>query len=143
MRLYLIRHGHPDYSTDSLTPRGKGEAQALSEYLSTLNLDRIYTSPMGRARETASFTSAKTGIPPVVLDWTAELRLRACDGTDFPAWEMSPENLRRPEFQEPPSWMPALNQLAGESDAWVESLGWRRDGISYVHMPERGVPKQI
>ncbi len=143
MRLYFIRHADPDYSTDTLTPRGKREAEALSDYLGTLNLDRMYTSPMGRARETASYTSAKTGIPSVVLDWTAELRLRSCDGTDYPAWETIPENLRRPEFQEHSSWTPALEQLARDSDAWIESLGWRRDGFSYVYRPESGVPKKL
>ena len=33
MRLYIIRHGDPDYVTDSLTQKGQGEAAALADYL--------------------------------------------------------------------------------------------------------------
>ena len=58
----LIRHGDPDYSTDSLTPQGKLEAAALADYLCSLKIDRIYSSPLGRAKETASFAEAKSGI---------------------------------------------------------------------------------
>ena len=36
MRIYLIRHGDPDYSTDSLTKDGQAEASALADYMASL-----------------------------------------------------------------------------------------------------------
>ena len=33
MRIYIIRHGDPDYARDSLTPRGEKKALALASYL--------------------------------------------------------------------------------------------------------------
>ena len=33
MRIYIIRHGDPDYEHDTLTPRGEKEALALAPYL--------------------------------------------------------------------------------------------------------------
>ena len=30
MKLYIIRHGNPDYANDCLTPLGKRQAEALS-----------------------------------------------------------------------------------------------------------------
>ena len=53
MRLIFIRHGDPDYKNDSLTDRGKIEAQALVERVSSWEVDKFFCSPLGRARETA------------------------------------------------------------------------------------------
>ena len=36
MRLYIVRHGDPDYSVDGLTPAGKEEAAALGIHFSKL-----------------------------------------------------------------------------------------------------------
>ena len=49
MRIFIIRHGDPDYQTDSLTPRGRREAEALAAYIERLQLTHIYCSPLGRA----------------------------------------------------------------------------------------------
>ena len=56
MRLLIVRHGDPDYSIDSLTEKGWKEAEYLSERLSKLDVKDFYVSPLGRAKDTASFT---------------------------------------------------------------------------------------
>ena len=61
MKLLIIRHGDPDYSIDSLTPKGWVEAECLSEKLVNMKLDAIYTSTLGRAKDTASKTLEKLG----------------------------------------------------------------------------------
>jgi broad specificity phosphatase PhoE len=58
VRLYLIRHGDPDYDTDkanggTLTEHGKAEATALATFLAKEGITHAYTSPMGRAKLTA------------------------------------------------------------------------------------------
>ena len=73
MLLYIIRHGDPDYSTDSLTPRGILQAEAVGKRLAAAHIDRIFTSPMGRARQTAEPACRLLGLTPVVEEWTREI----------------------------------------------------------------------
>jgi broad specificity phosphatase PhoE len=68
VRLYIIRHGDPDYDTNkenggSLTDNGIAEAKALSRILASeeRGITHAYTSPLGRARLTAELALA--GIP--------------------------------------------------------------------------------
>lgn len=49
MDIYFIRHGHPNYETDSLTELGNKQAKAVSNRLKNCNIERIYSSTMGRA----------------------------------------------------------------------------------------------
>ena len=63
MELYLIRHGETEWSrarrhtgrTDlPLSPAGEAEARALGEHLHGLEVDRVLSSPLTRARATAT-----------------------------------------------------------------------------------------
>ncbi|MDA3899053.1 MAG: histidine phosphatase family protein [Spirochaetes bacterium] len=72
MRLYIIRHGDPDYEKDCLTPDGKKEAEALAKRMQNVEPSRLYTSPLGRARETASYTEKALGLKAEVLQWARE-----------------------------------------------------------------------
>ena len=73
MRLYIIRHGDPDYTTDTLTEIGQREAQALAGRLANESLTHIYSSPLGRARETMSYTAKVAKLIPSIEEWTREL----------------------------------------------------------------------
>jgi broad specificity phosphatase PhoE len=62
MELYLVRHGETEWSrarrhtgrTDlPLSPVGEAEARALGDHLRGLEADRVLSSPLGRAVETA------------------------------------------------------------------------------------------
>lgn len=53
MLLYIIRHGEPDYTTDTLTERGWTQAEAVGKRIYDAKIDRIFSSPMGRAKQTA------------------------------------------------------------------------------------------
>ena len=61
MRILLIRHAEPDYSVDSLTPRGRVEAELLSRRMIRYDIRDFYVSPLGRARDTAEYTLSKLG----------------------------------------------------------------------------------
>ena len=56
MRILFVRHGDPDYITDSLTDQGKKEAAALVPRLLKEDVKAFYLSTKGRAQETASYT---------------------------------------------------------------------------------------
>ena len=60
MKLIFIRHGDPDYATDSLTPTGTEEARRLHDFLKNENLGDIYCSPLGRAMKTAELALGST-----------------------------------------------------------------------------------
>jgi probable phosphoglycerate mutase len=62
MRLYLARHGETEWTVSGrhtgrtdvpLTPRGEEQARALGAELAGIHVDRVLSSPMSRALETA------------------------------------------------------------------------------------------
>ena len=74
MKLIIVRHADPDYSIDSLTPTGWKEAELLSERLRKIKVREFYTSPLGRAKDTASLTLAKMNREAITLPWLREFK---------------------------------------------------------------------
>lgn len=72
MRLLFIRHGDPDYSNDTLTEKGKREAEYLADYADRLDLGTCYVSPLGRAQATAAYCLERLGKNAKTLDWLRE-----------------------------------------------------------------------
>lgn len=58
MKLIFIRHAEPDYTHDSLTPKGFREAEILTHRTQNWKVTQFYCSPLGRAQETAKPTLA-------------------------------------------------------------------------------------
>lgn len=73
MLLYIIRHGDPIYSTDSLTEKGKLQAEAVGRRMADAKIDQIYSSPMGRARMTAEPACRLLGLDCHIEDWAHEI----------------------------------------------------------------------
>ena len=73
MLLYIVRHGDPDYKTDSLTERGVLQAEAVGKRIAASGIDRIFSSPMGRARMTAEPACRLLGLECHIEDWTHEI----------------------------------------------------------------------
>ena len=72
MRLLIIRHADPDYEHDTLTPKGRREAQLLAERLKGETIDFCYVSPLGRAKETASAVLKYHTVTSEEKDWLRE-----------------------------------------------------------------------
>ena len=83
MLLYIVRHGDPDYVTDTLTERGKIQAEAVANRMRDSKIDRVYSSPMGRARQTAEPTCRMLGLPCEIEEWAHEIG-NECLHTPFP-----------------------------------------------------------
>ena len=75
--IFVLRHGEADSrmtveedSKRPLTPGGRVEMQRIAKSLKTVGLqtDRIYTSPLRRARETAEITARILKIP-ILEEW--------------------------------------------------------------------------
>ncbi len=73
MRIIFVRHGEPDYKNDCLTENGRLQAQATARRLHNENIAAIYSSPMGRAIETASYTASDHGLEVLPLDFMHEI----------------------------------------------------------------------
>ena len=73
MLLYIVRHGDPIYETDSLTERGKLQAEAVGKRMFDARIDRIFSSPMGRAKETADPACRLLGIEKTIEEWAHEI----------------------------------------------------------------------
>ncbi|HYB20032.1 MAG TPA: histidine phosphatase family protein [Thermodesulfobacteriota bacterium] len=67
-RVYLIRHGTTEWNREEifrgradcpLNDTGRAEAQAAAAYLREVEIEKIYTSPLSRAAETAAAVAAE------------------------------------------------------------------------------------
>ena len=86
MLLYIVRHGDPVYTTDSLTERGKQQAEAVGKRIYDSKIDRIFSSPMGRAMETAEPACRLLRIEKIIEPWTREIEQEKL--TPFPDGKM-------------------------------------------------------
>ena len=73
MLLYIVRHGDPDYTTDSLTERGWLQAEAVGKRIAASGISQIYSSPMGRARQTAEPACRLLDLPCQIEPWAHEV----------------------------------------------------------------------
>ena len=85
MKIIFIRHGEPNYEIDSLTEKGWREAELLSKRTAKWNVTDFYCSPLGRAKDTASFTLKNADREAKILPWLRE----------FDAPVIDPENGKR------------------------------------------------
>ena len=146
MRIVFVRHGEPDYARDCLTERGRDQARAAAERLREEGIEEIYSSPLGRAAETAAFTSEALGLPVRTLDWMRELHWGSTDGTPMPAdghpWDLADMLAGEGRDLTDPGWREhayfrsnkvtaEADRVAEETDRWLRTLGYERNGAYY------------
>jgi broad specificity phosphatase PhoE len=98
MRIFIIRHGDPDYANDTITPTGQREAQVLAEHLAETGLDELYSSPLGRAQATAQYTAEKLGLPVTIEPWARELKGMWLEDYRRAFWDLDGPLLRSAEI---------------------------------------------
>ncbi len=74
MKIIICRHGDPDYENDSLTEKGRREAELLAERISKLDVKSFYISPLGRAKATAEPALRKMNRTAEELSWLHEFK---------------------------------------------------------------------
>ncbi len=145
MRIIFVRHGDPDYENDCLTKRGKIEAQKAALRLNKLPIKKVYSSPMGRAYETALAYVKLSGLPIKVCDFLKELPCKhlTYDGKEFDfrdrlisdlssdptiydinTWE-SNENIANSDFPK------IIADIDKGIDSILEENGYKRNGNIY------------
>ena len=85
MRIIFVRHGEPDYAHDCLTEMGRLQAVDAAERLRNEGIEEIFSSPQGRAAETAAATADLLKRPVQTLDYMRELHWGSIDGTPLPS----------------------------------------------------------
>ena len=146
MKLLIIRHGDPDYEHDTLTERGRKEAEILSDYLKEVPIDAFYVSPLGRAQVTAAPTLEKKHMTATTCSWLREFSLRLTDpvtGEHRIPWDLKPsEWLGTPEYQDPDKWFTtpfmrtgpieeSAHKVYAAFDELLAKHGYRREGCWY------------
>jgi len=156
MLLFFVRHGHPTYQPDALTPLGWKEAEAIGKRLALFGVDKIYASTSTRAAETAQPLCDLMGKEKILVDFANEYR--AWDTLVMPledgrkTWVFahpearrlftSPEDLAlghewytHPAFAGYP-YKEGIERIRIESDKFFAALG-------YEHISGRGVYKAV
>jgi len=127
--LYLVRHGETDWNrqrrlqglTDiPLNEIGRAQARATGMLLTRRRWDAIFSSPLDRARETASIIAAEVGLAePTLVDALVERNYGQAEGMDwleverrFPHGTVVPG--RESREQVGARVIPALMELAAE-----------------------------
>ena len=147
MLLYIIRHADPIYNPDTLTPKGVLQAQALAKRLAHSRIDKIYSSPSGRAVETAKYTADLLGKDINIEHWTQEVADRFSlvmpDGSKVFAPDMDNTKYRSGEMLDiGSSWHSAkifesidvkkeYDKICAASDDFIARLGYKREGGVY------------
>lgn len=98
MKLYITRHGETmrnaeqrvlGRTDDPLSSKGRAQAEMLAQKMKEIEIDRIFSSPLIRAKETAEAVAKAKGLPVTVDHRLIE--------TDFGEFEGVPRNSK--EYQ--------------------------------------------
>lgn len=146
MKLLIVRHGDPDYTIDSLTEKGWKEAEYLSDRISQLNVKEFYVSPLGRAKDTASFTLKKMNRTATECEWLREFapQIMRPDRTEESiVWDWLPQDWTKEEvFYHYDKWFDQdilkrgkvkeeYDWVVGSFDALLAKHGYVRKGHLY------------
>ena len=146
MIIYFIRHGDPDYQNDCLTPLGRLQAERAAERLSEYGIDSVYTSPRGRARETAGYTARLLGMEPIVCEFMREIGWKPLGDEPILAnghpWKVAKiqasegVRLADPDWREKEPYCKSMivdrvSEAIAGFDAFLAELGYRREGDHY------------
>ena len=146
MKLLIVRHADPDYSIDSLTETGWVEAELLSYRLRKLDVKKFYVSPLGRAKDTASFTLQALNREAEILPWLREFPpqiVKPHRETPGISWDWLPADwTKEPAYYEMDTWATtpimaqgkvaeAYNYVTGQLDTLLARHGYVREGNLY------------
>lgn len=127
MKIFVVRHGQTIWNKEArmqgaadspLTELGILEASKLGEALRDREIDKIYTSPLGRTLQTTEYIKGDRDIPVSVIDELQEM--------SFGVMEGKPAELVQKKYGE------IINNF------WNDPLNYRNDtGESFQQLYER------
>ena len=145
MRLIFVRHGEPNYELDCLTEEGRRQAAAAAQRLKNESITEIYSSPQGRAFQTAQYTADLLGLPVQILEYMHEV---SWGGPGIPVqghpWTLGDMLLTESSFdftsqswREHPYFRENIlleyeKKISEEIDAFLQQKGFVHDGSRYL-----------
>ena len=146
MKIIFVRHGHPDYVNDCLTELGHEQAAKAALRLKDEGISEIYSSPFGRAYETAQHLAELLSEEVTRLDFMREIKWGPTEGkevydeghpwdTSLYALSLGHSLMDEGWTKEPPFCdnvvFSEIERVARQSDEWLESIGYKREGANY------------
>ena len=146
MTIIFVRHGHPDYVNDCLTELGHEQAAKAALRLKDEGISEIYSSPFGRAYETAQHLAGLLSEEVTRLDFMREIKWGPTEGKEVYGeghpWDTSLYALSLGHSLMDESWtkkppfcdnvvFSEIERVARQSDEWLESIGYKREGANY------------
>lgn len=153
MRILIVRHGDPDYEHDSLTEKGWREADYLSDLIYKMDSEHkdgntyYYSSPYGRAWNTASQAMKKLDRTAEVLPWIREFDIMIDRPDDTTRkripWDWLPQDWTQDQrFYHGDQWFKnermeggnvgeEYRKVTDQFDALLAKHGYRREGGNY------------
>ena len=144
MKIYFVRHGHPNYKLDCLTDQGQLQAAACAERLRYEGIEKIYASSKGRALETAGYTARLLGLDVEACDFMREIPWspKVEGGERVQPWNVSKVHVAMGQDITRTDWReiePYCNSRMAERadvveagiDEWLQGLGYVREGQYY------------
>ena len=149
MRIIFIRHGDPNYEKDCLTEKGVREAKLLAKRVAKWeNITQFYCSPLGRAKETASYSLEAVGREAITYEWMKEFVYFIDDpvtGRHGVPWDLMPAYWTEiPEMYDKEGWkqtalyrsndelLPAYDGVCKGLDELLSSYGYTRHHNYYL-----------
>ena len=113
----------PESTGDRLTERGRRQAAAAADGLAGIRVSRLWSSPLGRARETATAIAERLGLEPEIHEDLRELR----EEEGYLALSGEEQRLRRwsvrmAEHADDPEFAPAGGESFADLAARVDRL---------------------
>lgn len=139
MKLLVIRHGEPDYSRDCLTENGIWQAEKLAQRLKSEDIAAAYTSPMGRARQTAQICMDGRDIPLTECGWLHEFDVTMVhDGRPKEIWDIPPKSwTQTPQYYDKDIFYTAGEAADSEIKARYDAVRSGLDSLLAQHGLER------
>jgi probable phosphoglycerate mutase len=146
MKIVFVRHGHPNYQSGHITELGHLHAAAVAKVLAAHGIEKIYSSPLLRAVETAQYTADALGLPVEIEDCFAEIGWGSVDGEPIlekgHPWNIADRHAEQGRSLTDPDWAlkapwsrnkvtARVEQTVAGFDAYMARHGYLREGESY------------
>ena len=135
MFLYIVRHGEPDHTTGGLLPRGEKQAEAVAKRLFECGIDRIFSSPLKRARQSAEALCRLSGKEYTIADFAAEIevQVKLPSGEERSAAALQNVGVRElgSEISLTEETRKCAQYIKSEGDVFLEALGYRYENGNY------------
>lgn len=133
--IYLTRHGETLWNSEGrmqgwkdspLNDRGLSQAQLLGNKLQKLDIDIIYSSPIGRAKHTAEILKGDKNIPIIFDDRLKEINMGKWEGMLRKDIESIYESNLYNFFNEPNKYMPVegetFNDVLFRTSSFIDDI---------------------